>query len=196
LTSINAFKPGAGKTKAHRALESAPTALMQRHGAMITIQSRLHVPNMHGKEVVSFLLNCTDEQYRAWWPGTHLQLHAVARQPGDIGNIYYMDEFVGEYRIRMTGAVRALAPAGKIVWQFKKGIALPVWLTLDLVDDVEGVAITHTIEAGFRGPGRLIDPLLRLYFSDQFEQAMDEHVRTEFPKLRDLLRSADNKAPQ
>jgi hypothetical protein len=82
------------------------------------------------------------------------------------------------------------------VWQFKKGIALPVWLTLDLVDDVEGVAITHTIEAGFRGPGRLIDPLLRLYFSDQFEQAMDEHVRTEFPKLRDLLRSADNKAPQ
>jgi hypothetical protein len=65
---------------------------------------------------------------------------------------------------------------------------------LDLADDAQGVAITHTIEAGFRGLGRLLDPLLRLYLSHNFERAMDEHVRTEFPRLRDLLRQADHDA--
>ncbi|HWE20099.1 MAG TPA: hypothetical protein VG758_23455 [Hyphomicrobiaceae bacterium] len=161
---------------------------------MITIQSRLHVSALWGGEVLDFLLNCTDEEYRAWWPGTHLQLHALARRPGDIGSIYYMDEFVGGYRLRMTAVVCALEPGKRIVWQLKRGITLPARLTLDLADDAQGVAITHTIEAGFRGLGRLLDPLLRLYLSHNFERAMDEHVRTEFPRLRDLLRQADHDA--
>ena len=118
---------------------------------MIIIQSRLHVPDLRASEVLDFLLNCTDEQYRAWWPGTHLQLHARARFSGHIGNIYYMDEFVGEYRIRMTGVVCGLEPGRRIVWQLKKGVTVPVWLTLELKDDAASVAITHTIEAGFRG---------------------------------------------
>jgi hypothetical protein len=155
---------------------------------MIKIQSQVHVVGLSSREVVDFLLKCTDEQYRAWWPGTHLQLHARARFPGDIGNVYYMDEYIGERRLRMTAVVRAIEPGKEIVWQLKKGLALPAWLTLKLADDTVGVLITHTIEAGFSGPGRLLDPLLRLYLSDAFSRAMDEHVRTEFPKLRDMLR--------
>ena len=55
---------------------------------------------------------------------------------------------------------------------------------------MEGVHIAHTITAGLRGPGRVLDPLLRLYFSRGFARAMDEHVRAEFPKLRDVLYAA------
>jgi hypothetical protein len=159
---------------------------------MITIESRLHVPGLRASEVLDFLLNCTDEEYRAWWPGTHLHLHALARRPDHIGSTYYMDEFVGRYRLRMTAVVCALVPGRRIAWQLKSGITLPAWLTLDLAHDDAGVAITHTIEAGFHSPGRLLDPILRLYLSQDFQRAMDEHVRTEFPKLRDLLRRADH----
>jgi hypothetical protein len=35
--------------------------------------------------------------------------------------------------------------------------------------------------------GRILDPLLRLYFSQDFARAMDDHVKTEFPKLMELL---------
>lgn len=42
---------------------------------------------------------------------------------------------------------------------------------------------------GYEGIGRVFDPVLRLYLSPKFAQAMDEHVRTEFPKLRDMLHS-------
>jgi hypothetical protein len=161
---------------------------------MITIESRLHVPGLRASEVLDFLLNCTDEEYRAWWPGTHLHLHALARRPDHIGSTYYMDEFVGRYRLRMTAVVCALEPGKRIVWQLKRGITLPAWLTLDLADDAAGVVITHTVEAGYRGLGRLLDRVLRLYLSRNFERALDEHVRTEFPMLRNLLRLSDNEA--
>ena len=49
------------------------------------------------------------------------------------------------------------------------------------------MTITHTIRAGFAGAGRILDPLLRIYLSESFTTAMDEHGKTEFPKLRDML---------
>jgi hypothetical protein len=36
----------------------------------------------------------------------------------------------------------------------------------------------------------VLDPLFRLYFSRRFAAAMDEHVRKEFPLLRDRLHAA------
>jgi hypothetical protein len=154
---------------------------------MITMQSRVHVPDLRGSEVLDFLLNCTDERYRAWWPGTHLAFHTVVGYPGYIGNVVYMDEFIGDERVKVTGVVSAFEPNRKIVLRFKKGIALPVWLTLEVADDPKGVAITHTIQAGIGGAGSLLDPIFRLHFSHEFARAMDEHVKTEFRMLRDLL---------
>lgn len=161
---------------------------------MITLQSQLHVDGLRGNEIADFLLSCTDQAYQAWWPGTHLQLHTRVRYPNSVGNVVFMDEFIGKRRIQMLGVVRVAEPA-KIVWQLKKGIPLPVWLTLELVDDAAGVTITHTIRAGFDGLGRIFDLLFRLYFSDEFEHALNEHVKTEFPMLRDLLRRSDQAAP-
>jgi hypothetical protein len=111
-----------------------------------------------------------------------------------VGNIVFMDEFIGKRRIQMLGVVRIAEPT-KIVWQLKKGIPLPVWLALELIDDAAGVTITHTIRAGFDGLGQFFDPLFRVHFSNEFGRAMDEHFKTEFPKLRDLLRHSDQAAP-
>jgi hypothetical protein len=45
---------------------------------MLTIQSTIFVAGITGRGISDFLLNCTDERYRGWWPGTHLRLHALA----------------------------------------------------------------------------------------------------------------------
>ena len=37
------------------------------------------------------------------------------------------------------------------------------------------------------GVGRLLDPILRLYLSPRFAAELDEHIHTEFPRLRDYL---------
>lgn len=154
---------------------------------MITLQTKTHVDGLTGNQVFDFLLSATDREYQAWWPGVHLQFHHLKRCPNNVGNIVYMDEFIGDHRVKMSGLVVEAIPSKKLVWQMKKGVRLPAWLTLELDDSAAGVSITHTIRVGFAGIGRVLDPVLRLHFSEKFATAMDKHVKTEFPKLRDLL---------
>ena len=155
---------------------------------MIAIESEIFVDGISAREVFGFLLDAIDEGYRRWWPGTHLRLHALERHEDHIGDVFYMDEYVGKRRVRMKGVVLEGERARRIVWQLEWWrVPLPVRLTLELADRDGGVALRHTIRAGFGGPGRVLDPLFRVYFSPQFARDMDEHARTEFPMLRDLL---------
>lgn len=153
---------------------------------MVTIESSMHVPRMRADSVVAFMSNPTDELYREWWPGTHLSMHPLNDVSG-VGQCVYMDEFVGDRRLRMQCVITEVGP-GKLVWQFKLGFRLPCWLTLVIEDDDAGATITHTISAGYRRlPGLLLDPLFRLYFSARFATMMDEHFTTEFSALPDIL---------
>ncbi|HEX9230110.1 MAG TPA: hypothetical protein VF885_26210 [Arthrobacter sp.] len=52
---------------------------------MLVIESKVDVAGLTGREVTDFMVACTDEQYRNWWPGTHLQLHALGRTTGGGG---------------------------------------------------------------------------------------------------------------
>ena len=155
---------------------------------MLTIESQVTVAGLTGAEVTDFLLQSNDAAYQAWWPGVHLQLHPVAAGRADhIGDTVFMDEFIGTRRLRMDAVVTEVERGRKLAWQMKKGVRLPVWLTLDLTDGDGGVTIRHTITAGWTGVRRLLDPLFRLYFTPAFAAAMDRHAHTEFPRLRELL---------
>jgi hypothetical protein len=155
---------------------------------MLTLQTSIRVDGISGAEIFEFLANPTDEAYQAWWPGVHLQFHLLERHADHVGDVIYMDEYVGTRRLRMTGIVAEAVPGKRLVWRLKRVVRLPAWLELELTDYDGGVAITHTARAGFRGAGRILDPLIRLYFPEQLTRALDEHVKTEFPLLRDLLR--------
>ena len=154
---------------------------------MVTLQTVVDVQGLSGQQVTDFLLNCDDKQYQEWWEGTHLQFHTIRRYPDNIGNVVYMDEYVGARRLKMKAIVLKAIPGEEIVWQMQKGFRLPAWLTLTVEDIEESVRITHTIAAGFNGIGKALDPLFRLYLSRSFEIAMDEHARIEFPKLKEVL---------
>jgi len=159
---------------------------------MIAIQSRVHVNGIRGMSIFDFLINPDDSAYQQWWPGTHLKFHTVRKRAGHVGDVIYMDEYVGKRRVQMKAVVTEVELGRKITWQMTKGIRLPVWLLLELKDDASGVMITHTIIAGFKGIGSILDFILRLYFSASFVRAMDEHARIEFPKLGTLLLSGQN----
>jgi hypothetical protein len=159
---------------------------------MLTIESTTFVRGPGGRMITDFLLDCDDERYRGWWPGRHLALHPLVRGGADhVGDVVLMDEYVGRRHLRMAGVVVRAVPGRLLVWHLKRGVRLPVRLTLELDDRDGGVAVRHTIRAGFGGMGRVLDPLLRLYFSPAFAAAMDDHVRTEFAMLADRLGAED-----
>jgi hypothetical protein len=155
---------------------------------MITIQSTTHVQGITAREIVDFLLNCNDREYQAWWPGTHLAFHTVKRRCNNLGNLVYMDEWIGRWRVRTMAVLIQIGPGNRLVWQLRKLIPLPVTLSLELTDDSAGVTILHTIRAGFKGIGRIIDPLVCAFLPNDFANAMHEHVQTEFFMLAKLLR--------
>ena len=55
-------------------------------------------------------------------------------------------------------------------------------------DDDTGVQTEQSIQAGFSGAGEFLDPPFKLFFPESLARAKDEHVCTEFPRLRDSLR--------
>jgi hypothetical protein len=157
---------------------------------MIRLQTRTHLDNVTARQVSDFMLSPRDDAYRAWWPGTHRAFHVTrsGTGPGHVGDLVWMDELVGSRRVRMAAEVVEAVPDEKLVWRLRRwGLRLPILLTITLQPDDAGVVLCHTITAGWRGWGRMADPLWRLYFSDSFASAMDQHARTEFALLRDVL---------
>ena len=160
---------------------------------MIRYTTTVEVSGLSSKDVYDFLINCTDTQYQRWWLGTHLAFHTIKRTPTNIGNLVYMDEYVGDFHLKFYAVVKEVVPNRTITWQMRKfGVLLPAWLNLNLSDTDTGITIIHSVSAGFHGIGRFLDVLLRLYLSSKFEQQMAAHAHTEFHKLRALLREPEN----
>ncbi|MGI6666568.1 MAG: hypothetical protein ACOX5Q_03790 [Bacillota bacterium] len=78
-------------------------------------------------------------------------------------------------------------PGAEIVLQMKKGARLPVWLSLTFEEGQNKVKVIHEITAGFSGIGKVLDAVFRVFLSKNVERAMDEHAKTEFPKLRAIV---------
>ena len=165
---------------------------------MLRLDSQVTVTGLTGKDITDFLLHPSDEAYQAWWPGTHLEFHVLARGSGDghVGDVVWMDERIGARRVRMAAEVIEAIPGEKVVWQLRRWrLRLPVRLTLTLRAEDDEVHLRHTITAGWPGRARVLDPLWRLYFSRSFASAMDRHVHTELDLLADRLRRVSPEAP-
>jgi hypothetical protein len=154
---------------------------------MITLSTKVDVMGISGATVSNFMINCTDEAYQKWWPGTHLEFHTIKRYPDNLGNLVYFDEYVGSRRLKFKGIVISYVPGKEMVWQMKKAIKLPAFLKLLFEDTDKGVRIFHSLCAGFDGAGKILDPFLNLLLSQEFKKQLDEHAHIEFNKLGEIL---------
>lgn len=157
---------------------------------MITLETEMTLDGLTGQEVTSFMLDPRDDHYQAWWPGTHQEFHVLRPGPSGshVGDVVLMDEYVGSRHLRMAAEVVEAVPGRRVVWQVRWWrLRLPIRISLDLRDGPSGVLLTHTLRIGWTGPGRVLDPLLRLYVSSSFARDMDQHARTEFSLLRSRL---------
>jgi uncharacterized protein YndB with AHSA1/START domain len=162
---------------------------------MIELRSNTRVAGMSAAFLEHFMLHCDDEKYRRWWPGTHLAFHTSDGRPGRVGSRMWMDEYIGRRRIAMAGVVEEIDPGCRLVWGLAWGVRLPVRLTLEYADEAGGVRITHILRAGFSGAGAALDPLWRLFFNPAFGRAMDDHMRTEFQRLKDVFLMENSGSP-
>ncbi|MCK4692036.1 MAG: hypothetical protein KAT23_00305 [Anaerolineales bacterium] len=79
------------------------------------MKTEVAVKRISGKSIYDFMLNSTDKDYQEWWEGTHLAFHTIQRFPNDLGNLVYVDEYVGSRRLKFEGVVIKLIPGKEIV---------------------------------------------------------------------------------
>jgi hypothetical protein len=154
---------------------------------MVILETNVQVKGITAKDIYDFMLNCTDEDYQKWWKGTHLKFHTIKRYPGNLGNLVYVDEFVGKHRVKGHAVVTKLVPYTEMVWQIKMKIKIPAWFIMKFEDLSDGVKIIHIVSAGFHGAGKIFDPLIRLYLNKDFNRKLITHTHEEFPKLAEML---------
>lgn len=154
---------------------------------MITHRTCVDVPGALPRTLYELMIHPTDEAYRRWWPGTHFAFHVRRRDrwTSPIGDLVRMDERVGWRRLRFDAVVRVAEPARRIVWHLRMGgVPVPAWLDITLRETPSGTRVEHELRLGWTGtPGLLTDPLIRLYFTPSFADALTVHATTEFPLL-------------
>lgn len=160
---------------------------------MFTLETRAHVAGLSARAAYDFLVLPPSRGFQDWWPGTHLLTKVLRRgvaadgKPSDLGSRIYMEQMIGPFHVCETADIVEAIPGRRFTRQVIIGLRLPIFITFDLVEEAGGTTITHTICAGWRGIRRVLDPLFRLYFTRAFAAALDEHLRTEYELLRDVL---------
>lgn len=156
---------------------------------MIELKTRVRVKNLSARDVYDFMIDCTDEKYKRWWPEMHFAFHTINRVGNNyLGDLVVFDEMVGKRRLTFKAVITEAVPGQKITWQMKKMLLLPALLSLNLEDTQDGVSISHSLIAGYdTALGRILDPLIRLYLNTTFEEDLSIHANTEFKRLAELL---------
>ncbi|MCL2578526.1 MAG: hypothetical protein FWE32_00670 [Oscillospiraceae bacterium] len=157
---------------------------MIRHTVVLT------VPNATAKQFYDFMINPCDRRYRAWWPGAHLQFHIVRRgEKNHIGDLVFADEYLGiDRRLTFFAVVIDAERPNKIKWQMMKAkLRIPAVLELTLRDTDGGVRVKHALRIGCPGIGKLLDPLIALYFNKPFQRALEAHCKAEWFKRAEHL---------
>jgi len=157
---------------------------------MIRHITNLTVPNATAEQFYDFMINPINDHYRAWWPDEHLEFYIA--KPSDknhIGDEVYYNEYLGETRrLKFFAAVVIANRPTNIAWQMKKaGIRLPAVLSVEFTDASDGLQINHELRIGFGSVGKILDPLIRLYFTKSFATALEKHCLEEWPRLAQYL---------
>jgi hypothetical protein len=155
---------------------------------------KLKVDNACAKEFYDFMINPDSKRYREWWPGEHLEFFIV--KPGGknhLGDLVFMDEFLGgKRRLTFYAQVIRAKEARQIVWQMKKfGLLLPAYVNLELKDSIDGLLVKHELRLGYFGFGKILDPIIKLYFNRAFRRDLERHCLIEWPRLAKYLRKSE-----
>lgn len=157
---------------------------------MIRYATNLVVQNAKAEQFYDFMINPNNENYCAWWPEEHLKFYIT--KSGDerhLGDEVYFDEYLGESRrLKFFADVITANRPTNIVWQMKKfGIRFPAFLSLEFTDIEKGLKINHELRIGFGGIGKILNPLIRIYFTKSFANALEKHCLEEWPRLTEYF---------
>ncbi len=56
---------------------------------MIIFKTKILIKGIKGEQHTNFMVNCTDNQYKRRWSGTHLSFHTLREYSQKVGNLVF-----------------------------------------------------------------------------------------------------------
>jgi len=153
---------------------------------LICHTTQLVVTNAKAEQFYDFMINPNNERYQEWFPNEHLAFYITKLGAANhLGDEVYYDEYLGgTRRLKFFADVVTADRPTSAAWQMKLiGLRIPAVLSLELTDTPNGLQINHKLRMGFGGIGKVFDPVIRLYFSKSFSDALLKHCLEEWPRL-------------
>ncbi|MDR0811992.1 MAG: hypothetical protein LBN23_06965 [Paludibacter sp.] len=151
---------------------------------MITHTVNLLISNAKAKAFYDFMLNPNPEIFKKWLPKEHHEFYKIS------DGFYYYDEHLGDkYRLKFYAkSVVENKPNQWVIQMRKLGLNLPAFLDLQFRDTNQGLQLKHEVRIGWKGFLKIIDPVLKLFYTKDFFAALKGHCGREWIALAELLR--------
>ena len=156
---------------------------------MVILIMHSKLPDANATSFYEFMVDPPAEVYKNWLPEEHNQFHIVRHSDNSpINDLIYFDQNIGnKYRLKFHAITRKAKKPNHIAFQMRKfGVNLPGYLELDFLDTDEGLELTETLRIGFNGPGKVLDPLIKMFAKGFFKELIEHHKR-EWQSLSDIL---------
>jgi hypothetical protein len=161
---------------------------------MISHTIELHLPNAAADSFFAALSRPNAAMHSCWLPEEHFVYKLVKKSPGSpLGDIVYFDEILGapKFRLKFKATIVVADKPSNIVYQMRKfGVNLPAFLEFRFTDTAGALALEHHLRMGYKGPGSLLDPVIRLFYGKGFFKALAGHCEREWAALPELLAKA------
>lgn len=143
------------------------------------------------EQFYAFMINPIPEIYRHWLPEEHHKFYVVKHgRQTPIGDLVYYDQHISKsHRLNFYAIIRVAKNTNKIVFQMRKfGINLPAYLDLEFHDTTSHLFLKEEIRIGFDGIGKILDPVIKMFFNKSFFNAMNSHHKREWSCLADIMK--------
>lgn len=143
------------------------------------------------EQFYAFMIEPVPEIYRHWLPEEHHEFYIVKRgKKTPVGDLIYYDQHISKsHRLAFNAIIRVAKKPDKIVMQMRKfGINLPAYLDLEFHDTPNHLLLKEEIRIGFGGVGKILDPIIKLFFNKMFFDALNGHHKREWTCLAKILK--------
>ena len=158
---------------------------------LVTYIMQSKLSNSRAAEFYDFMIDPPPEVYKNWLPEEHFKFHLINRSDNSpVDDLLYFDQNIGhKYRLKFYGIIKKTIKPDHIAFQLRKfGMNLPGYLELDFLDTDEGLVLTETLRIGLNGPGKILDPIIKM-IAKGFIKELTEHHKREWQNLSDILSS-------
>jgi hypothetical protein len=159
---------------------------------MIKVITKIIIKEKSPQQIFDFIWNLNQERYIQMEPTAHKDVKLIKETENRVGSIFYFDEILEGYRIRMKLEIVEFEDnlPDSIRAKTKAKTLYPIYFSLPIKKIGNDTEVIHMLEVGFsdKGLGKIFNWFVgKFVFTEKIREVIDRHAIKEFKNLENIL---------